>query len=236
MRLLTIFAAAMFLFGVNNAGAGDFAERRIIGFSEDGKYFAFEQFGVQDGSGFPFSHIFIINTATDSWAAGSPFRTTIEDEQATVQIARAQSAAKAQSALQNLAINDPGKLLLSNPATELNADPHHVKFLLAANYGLPLELTLQEFPKAAPDCESLDIQTMGFSLSLSIDEGEHQILVHQDNSIPSSRNCPLGYQISDVIMFGEWLDQTILIFMINVESIGFEGPNGRYIAITRRLN
>ncbi|MBN9059609.1 MAG: DUF2259 domain-containing protein, partial [Rhizobiales bacterium] len=45
------------------AMAGDFAERSILGFSPDGGRFAFEEFGIQDGSGFPYSNIFVLDTA-----------------------------------------------------------------------------------------------------------------------------------------------------------------------------
>jgi len=67
-----LIALLLFACSAIAAQAGDYAERRIIGFSANGKYFAFQQFGVQDGSGFPYSEIFIINTDTDTWAGGSP--------------------------------------------------------------------------------------------------------------------------------------------------------------------
>ena len=41
------------------AAAADRALINMLGYSEDGAYFAFEQFGVQDGSGFPFADIFM---------------------------------------------------------------------------------------------------------------------------------------------------------------------------------
>ena len=49
---------------------------------QDGEIFAFEEFGVQDGSGFHFSTIYVIDTDTDSWAPGTPIRVRIDDETA----------------------------------------------------------------------------------------------------------------------------------------------------------
>ncbi|TIL61031.1 MAG: hypothetical protein E5Y89_28055, partial [Mesorhizobium sp.] len=40
---------------VATAGAGDVAELEILGFSKDGGVFAFEEYGVQDGSGYPYA-------------------------------------------------------------------------------------------------------------------------------------------------------------------------------------
>ena len=48
------------------ASAGDRAQFNPIGFSEDGRYFAFEEFGIQDGSGFPYSNTFIIDLPADN--------------------------------------------------------------------------------------------------------------------------------------------------------------------------
>ena len=44
--------------------AGDFANLNVLGFSSDGNIFAFEQYGVQDGSGFPYADRFYIDTNT----------------------------------------------------------------------------------------------------------------------------------------------------------------------------
>ena len=44
--------------------AGDTAELNILGFSGDSSIFAFEEYGVQDGSGFPYSTIYVIDTSS----------------------------------------------------------------------------------------------------------------------------------------------------------------------------
>ena len=64
------------------ARAGDAAEFRAHGFSSDaqGRYFAFEEFGVQDGSGFPYSNIYNVDLEKDAWVDESPVRVTIKEE------------------------------------------------------------------------------------------------------------------------------------------------------------
>ncbi len=64
----------------------------MIGYSEDGNYFAFEQFGIQDGSGFAFSDVFVIDLVNDKWTAGSPFEVEAEDEAAFTGRGSARSA------------------------------------------------------------------------------------------------------------------------------------------------
>ena len=115
--------------------AGDFAERRIIGFSADGKYFAFEQFGVQDGSGFPYAEIFVIDIEKDAWAPDTPIRISLREEGKTLADARTQASSQAAAALSSLKIDRPGVLLASNPPGESGADP--LKVGVDARFELP---------------------------------------------------------------------------------------------------
>ena len=69
--LLSLIAAADALAPIA-AQAGDFADRALLGFSPDGRYFALEEYGIQDGSGYPYSNIFLIDTTTDEWVTGTP--------------------------------------------------------------------------------------------------------------------------------------------------------------------
>lgn len=55
VALLASLAAA-------SAWAGDFSTFQSLGFSPDGKVYAFEEFGIQDGSGFPYSNVYFIDT------------------------------------------------------------------------------------------------------------------------------------------------------------------------------
>ncbi len=63
-------AAALFVCG---AQANDAAARRIIGFSPDGRYFAFEQYGTLDWERirFGYSEIAILDTQTDQFVGGT---------------------------------------------------------------------------------------------------------------------------------------------------------------------
>lgn len=73
-------ASAVTLMLAAPAMAGDRALIDFIGFSEDGQYFAFEEFGVQDGSGFPYSNIYVLDVSADSWVDGTPVRVQLDDE------------------------------------------------------------------------------------------------------------------------------------------------------------
>ncbi len=238
----TIRLALITLLGVFSleASAGDTATPQVLGFSADGKVFAFEEYGIQDGSGFPYANRFYIDTATDSFLAGTPIRVRIDDEAADIAAARAQAREKGDKIVaESVLAANPGDTAGWNAVTEQSADP----FRMVVNprpvfppVDSPVEFRLEEIPFAPPSgCENLG-DTMGFRL-VRIDPtpGGETTLVHEDASIPASRNCPTGYRLGGVQTFYPQSGDPVFAVMIAVRSIGFEGPDFRWIAVTGRL-
>jgi predicted secreted protein len=235
-RILTLVLAL--LIAVPAARAGDYAYRDILGFSPDGKFFAFEEYGVQDGSGFPYSNIFVIDPAKDGWVDGTPIRRRIDDEATPLTKARSEARAKADPILKKLGVEPRGLLVVSNPATELSADPYHVRFRLNDFFNMEerpwsLRLTPITAPEPAATCENLG-PVKGLKLELTSPEGETKVIA-QDTSIPESRFCPRDYAISDVVAFTADGETTIAV-LLSLFRQGFEGPDRRFIAVTTRVS
>ncbi|QKD06032.1 DUF2259 domain-containing protein [Mesorhizobium loti R88b] len=112
---------AMLLVTAATAQAGDAAARRIIGFSPDGAYFAFEQYGELDAgaSASGYSEIDIIDTRTDEFVGGKPILVVDESEESTLTLdqARTQAAAKAAPILMKYAIAMRGQQTASDRFT-----------------------------------------------------------------------------------------------------------------------
>src|SRR5690606_36811639 len=58
LRGALLAALASILSQFTPAFAGDTASLDVLGYSPDGKVFAFEEYGIADGSGFPYSNIY----------------------------------------------------------------------------------------------------------------------------------------------------------------------------------
>lgn len=240
MQLIRPVLLAASLLASVSAFAGDTATPQVLGFTADGKVFAFEEYGVQDGSGFPYANRFYIDTATDSFVAGTPIRVRIDDEAAGIAAARAQAREKGGKIVaESVLAANPGDTAGWNAVTEQSADP----FRMVVNprpvfppVDAPVEIRLEEIPFAPPSgCENLG-DTMGFRLArIDPTPGGETTLVHEDGSIPASRNCPTGYRIGGVQTFYPQSGDPVFAVMIAVRSIGFEGPNFRWIAVTGRL-
>lgn len=244
MRLAALIAILVLGQTANSlpALAGDAAALEILGFSRDGSVFAFEEYGVQDGSGFPYANRYYIDTAKDEFLKGTPIRVRLDDEGADVEAARRQAEERGEAILAQaeLAANR-GFTAGFNAVTELSADPYRIVVNPRPVFPPiddPLEFRLEEIPFGnLPGMETCNSQgeTKGFRL-LRIetrDQGRTRLL-HEDQTIPKSRGCPNGYRIGGVQTFSTDGLSTFAV-LIAVRQYGFEGPDFRWMAVTGRL-
>ena len=220
-----------------SALAGDLAKREIHGFSIDGGLFAFEEYGVQDGSGFPYSNIYVIDTTTDQWTAGSPFRAQLNDETKTVFDAREEARILAGPVMKSF--ENRGNVVATNRATELGIDSKRIiasPRLVVRPIDDAIEFRLEEIAFAGTEiCEAFG-PTNGYRLlKIGTRDGDETILLHEDTSIPESRNCPLGYDLADLITYYPESQSPVFAVLIRMQTVGFEGPDGRYLAVTDRF-
>lgn len=223
--------------------AGDTSELHLLGFSKNGDFFAFEQFGIQDGSGFPYSEIYLVDVIGDSWVPPSPFRLRKDVDTGPGDAAdnalthtRSENRLAAQPLLQEKAIAGKGETVGFNPRTELTSDPH--KMIVAARDSFqlgedPIDLTLSEYDLPDAQCQGYGADTRGFRLTM-VHKGVTRIL-NQDTTLPKSRKCPLAYRIERFVTHFPAEAPPVFAVLIQMDSLGFEGPDRRYLAITGRL-
>lgn len=244
-----LFSAAFICLGASSALAADAAESVPLGFSADGKYFAFEQFGVQDGSGFPYSDIFVIDLEANSWVAGAPIRVLLEDEAATPGAAHAKALAEADPLLTKHRITEPAIVLAATPATEVQDDRTTVTFdpyyrhmggsapqptadLWAARYTLKVINT--EADPMPEHCKDYGETVMALTVTLTDIKTGAEHVVYKDTDVPKSRGCPTHYDIDKVVAPAIENQQIQLVALVGVYRMGFEGRDRRYIAIPAR--
>ncbi len=215
--------------------AGDRALIDYIGFSQDFRYFAFEEFGIQDGSGFAYANLYVIDLSTDAWVVGTPVRIRADSEERSLSDVRAEAKERASSHIDGFGINVPVEIaaLIGDGVPDTDARelvfgaPAYLPGMVSGNY----RLHLSTFPAtaASPCGDWFDREPLGYSLSLS-DSGVDR-LVHRDMNLPRSRGCPFDYRIHSVVMpfMGATLSNAVAI--ISVYPGGFEGPDRRFLAV-----
>ena len=165
---LAIIGALLWLAqSVVPAAAADRALVDVIGYSEDLRYFAFEEFGVQDGSGFAYANRYYIDTTTDRYLPDTPIRVRLQDETKSVNNARAEAKAQAaQVEASSGAADDPGIFAAFQPATEPQSDGTFLlyqPFAIEPYPGDKWGVSLTEKPLTpSSNCTAFDHANKGF--------------------------------------------------------------------------
>ena len=229
-------ASGLVLLGLTlPAMAGDRALIDYVGFSPDFRYFAFEEFGIQDGSGFAYSNLYVVDLETDSWVVGTPVRQQAESEETRLEDIRAAVTDEASSHIESFSIDVPVEIaaLIGDGVPDTDA--------ASLNFGAPgywpgavsgdYTLMLSTFDTAAtsPCAEWFGVAPKGYELSIT-DSGTTR-LIHRDGNLPRSRGCPTDYRIHSVVMPFQGATLSNAVAIISVYPGGFEGPDRRFLAV-----
>lgn len=250
MRLA--FAALAILTTTCPAAAGDAAARRVIGFSPDGAYFAFEQYTMLYEDDASFSEYVVIDTRTDRFAPGTPVKVLIRgDDGLDEKKARADAAAKATPLLERLKIGERGTHIEGKASMDLDdggiyqmdTKPLARSLAFALPDGRKATLSVARHPLQMATCEgyggtgiAAKARGHGLKLTLAV-AGQPAIVMQDDKALPKSRGCAHDYGIAEA-----WLhkapDGTVTLAALVEYSDNQDyhaGPNRRFMAVTKRL-
>lgn len=236
-RFAALLAGLVMFSMAGQASAGDTASLNVLGYSADGKVFAFEEYGVSDGAGFPYSNIYFIDTAQDRFLPGTPIRVRVEEEGPLGKVREMARAKAAGLTAEYRLADNPGVIVAYNPPSEIGSDPvtlRYYPYLSAqlSGHTYTLALDQREFPPS-PDCLNMTGTYSGFTLRMTEQRGERaDIVLHADSAVPKSRGCANDYRIGAVV--SSEIDDVPQIAMIIVGSMGFEGDDRRWIAVPIR--
>jgi predicted secreted protein len=253
-----LFALALLLplaATASGAHAGDGAAVHVLGFSADGRYFAYEQYGEQDGSGTLHSTIIAVETVGDRLVKGMPVAALMDPDHPALgkeprekQLAdiRAKAAADAAALLQQLGIAGAGTQIAAvlNSRSRAMLDPEQVKAVRQTTvsaiplptFGADARLMLREFDIALPRCKDLvpGEHPNGFGLTLER-KARPTIHLNRDQTIPTTRGCPEKYGIAEAHALPLPDGSTALAVVIQYFYLALEGPDRRFLVVTGRV-
>jgi hypothetical protein len=259
VRALAVAVAAIGGLAAGEAAAGDLARAEVIGFSVDGRYVAYEDYGVE-GEGSPYSTIYVIDVAANAWVPGSPIHFELFDEDPSswadidddpVALTRDLAMEQAQPMLDRFGIvaGAAGTTLVHYPLSDVNAPTHEVQFSIHAVFttyvqGLyTLYLSEQEIPHAVCDADDLGPVSM-MALELQSPYDDAPVALQIDQTLPESRLCVSGYRIHSVIVYAPNVDNQVdccasgkLAMLVLLETAGWgpdrlEGTDYRHLGVT----
>jgi len=221
------------------AFAGDRALLNVVGYSPDARYFTFEEYGIQDGSGFAYSSIYVVDLNEDRWVVGTPVVLQAESETESLADLRQRAWDEIMPRFTDLAIELPAIPAALNGDGSTEGDRKSLKFgapgyVMSGAEPNPVigayTLTLEEIESSSSlNCDDiLDGPPLGYALTIS-DFGASRV-IHRDRSLPRSRGCPTGYTIYGVYLPFGATDISHGVALISVYTFGFEGANRRFVA------
>ena len=266
MPLRIAVALAIALAFPSGARAADAAALKVLGFSPDGRYFGFMQYGPQWEAERFHAEVFVIDVNRDRFVAGVPLRiiAKMKDDATDDNIAPHLKAFLA--SVQKRATNQFGQHKISKPGAllarfaEAKADEHSsgsetpakgagtdtisAKHPVLGELKLNLETKTIDWPKAsrlgahkeATSCaEEMDPEK-GAAFRLTLERAGRSIVLHDDKTIPLSRNCTIGYGIVEVHALDRPDGKVALAVMLGMHSRGFEGSDRLFLAVTHVLD
>lgn len=211
--ILSLFSGVLFfLFAADNA------EYRVLGFSKDAKYFAYEVYGQYDGSGAVYSYIHILEVQTGKECVKS---FEFEDyDNLNLDSLRIANLDRAEEDLDRLKLNEDTKGTVVFKDNSKIFKPN--KSLNISKLGLNLSLELTKSKKMCfPELESKLVK-------LSLIKGKNKKVLFEEKK--NSRLCVNTAKIERVVSYKD-----ALICIIAYTSPGFEGFDTRQLFITTTL-
>jgi predicted secreted protein len=220
--------------------AADRALLNMLGYSEDGAYFAFEEFGIQDGSGFAFSTVYVVDLVHDKWTYGTPFDVVADSEDASLADVRANAVAKAKDKLKEYKIGVPVQILalLGDGIANDRTNRLHWSTPSCCGPGQvqadAFDLILETRGIASDEAYCQDMSAVGFNLYYQDESGKRDL--HRDgDKLPKSRGCTLDYGLYAVVQpFSETYFEGFTprrVAIVASYPFGFEGVDRRFIAV-----
>jgi predicted secreted protein len=247
----TLLAAAILLACVVTAAAGDGSAVRAIGFSADGRYFAYEQYGERDGDGQLYAEIYTVDVRDDRFEEAPVREVWTPDtesskrkgERPTLAQVRERAAAQAVPTLKRLGIGTPGwragaieesrgDAVLSpvqvGPVRDATATGMDVSAL-----GLTGRLTLRPIPIDTRRCANRVVDGIPQGIVLTLErQGRTPLTIMHERTIPAARGCPDRYGLATAYASPRSDGSTALAIFIQYFYQAFEGPDRRFFVVT----
>jgi predicted secreted protein len=234
---------------------------KVLGFSPDGRYFAFVQYGGYGDHSSYIAETFVIDTQRDRFVESVPIRLIVdmreenENEAEELQDLLKNATKRSAALMSRYNISKPGTRLVKVAETKSDEvlsgsdRPTAGSAEVTAKHpkigDLLLKLAAKELPwskasklgphKEAGSCAKELDWTKGAGFRLTLEQAGRETVLNDDKSIPSSRHCALGYGIAEVHAFDRPDGKVSLAVLLGMDQRGFEGNDRVFLAVTKVL-
>ncbi len=211
------------------------AQFELIGYSENGRYLAYETFGLFGPEGLARATVHVLDLIERRWVIGSPIEAAATNPDLGLADLRQQARERSRFLIEDLRITRPAVLAAMAGDGAAGIDPHTLSFGVPQPDGGPVaaavELQLASYDVAATaPCETrMEGSPLGFSLNMQ-SFGENSA-IYADGPLPRSRDCPQQYRLMAVILPFEALDMEHAVALVSMRTITAEGPQRGFVPV-----
>ena len=231
------------------AGANDANAVNVLGFSPDGRTFAFEEYGESDASGMTYAYVRTIDVAANAFVKGKQVKSEDpnDDDIKGIAFRRADASAKAAALLKPLKISrqnmltvtvesaKSGENLMGSDILPLFENPLTELALPEDWFGPEAKLRIATFSTKKRCFKDEDDDRTPLGLVLTLERKEKRTELNRDRNVPASRRCVSAYGLAEVHALRLPGGQTALAVVLQYFAQGFEGPDRRFIAVTAKI-
>ena len=211
-----------------------------IGYSSQGRYFAYEEFGQDIQTGTGFSNIHIVDLIQISQVVGTPITYQASLNEQSLADIRRRSLADAQLFLNSVNVTTPAQTIVMIGDGQLDTERNRLEFGIpvltdaelssrSASSRYLLRLKTFETPSTLQCSDFMQTPPLGFSLEVA--NYGSGVEVYKDTVLARSRECPFNYELYSVtIPFGA-PGVTDSVGLISVDTHGEGGVKRHFLAI-----
>lgn len=207
----------------------------LIGYSENGRYLAYETYGLVGPEGLARATVHVLDLIERRWVIGSPIEAAASGPGPALAELRRQARDRSRFLIEDLNIQRPAVLaaMVGDGATE--ADPHSLSFGVPQPDGAPvsaavqLELAAYNVIASAPCANRMEGSPLGFSLHMH--SFGQNAAVYADGPLPRSRDCPNQYRLMAVIVPFEATDMAHAVAIVSMRTITAEGTERGFVPV-----
>jgi predicted secreted protein len=212
------------------AQAAEAVEIKVLGFSADGRYFAFEEKGTEGAA--TYSLITPIEVEGNRTIKGAQISYSSDDRKRATAVRRANNRI-----MRKIKVVLKGVMSISTSG--LPAEPFEdasLKSLALPSswFGPESWLVLRELKLVTQRCGKTTTNPTGFGLSLQR-KAKPNLRLSQDVVVPSARGCPTHYRIAQAHALRLKDGDVVLAAIIQYVTSGTETPEEPFTAVTIKI-
>lgn len=231
MRILAFLLA---LFTTTPALAWDATLLADVRFSSDGRYFSFVEYvGLTESGEEAHASLYVIDTTTDSWVAGTPLRVRLTGPRATEANVLRAIRDRGAGMVARYGLRDAGRPAVSFLDVD-RFDPYKRRRSVRVSALGPAMLELSERrARSAHFCTEDYHNPSDFRLVLK-SRARPVVLADYVGRLPRSRGCAVSYDIAAVHVHSAG-GRNVVAALVGVYTPGWEGSDRGLMAVTRVL-